>query len=99
MRRLNNKETIEQMTWRTGIPQILIKWRIANGFPMSAMAATELVDGRLVAGTFDMPLGCLKKPEENVPVVEHMPRHTPGVGSGGRGVRIVRKRSKLKKLI
>ena len=96
MRRLNNDETIEQITWHTGIPQILIKWRLANGFPMRAMGATELVDGDLVTGTFDMPLGSLKKPEEKVAVVEHMPRHAPGVGSGGRCVRIVRKRSKLK---
>ena len=81
-----------------GILPALLRWRIQNGFPAEHMAATEIVNGKYIEGKFTQGDNTPKKQKENIQFVEYTPRYAPGVGSGGRCVKIVFKRSKLKSI-
>lgn len=89
--------TLARISEATNIPYPLLEWRINNGFPVRKFRATELVDGELVNGEFDMPLGDPEKPDKNPVTHSYPPRSSPATVKSSNGVKITIKKSKLKK--
>lgn len=81
---------------QTAIPPMLLKWRIDMGFPVQHLRATDIIDGQYTEGRFTQVEKPVKKPEKTPAASIYPPRHTPAVTSLANGVKIIRKKSKLK---
>ena len=62
---------------KAGILPPLLKWRMQNGFPVQHMAATEVLDGEYIDGTFEQGIFIAEKPIKNVSELKHVPPYTP----------------------
>ena len=92
-----SKKVIMDMAEKYQLPPALIKHRLMIGFPPSCMGATDLDNVTYSNGTFEQePYIPAKTPKKTSDAV-YPPRHMPPVNAPQTDVKIIRKRSRLKK--